>query len=173
MALKPIVAKDKDGMFLAEKKQIRKILVEWIDQLAAGNPTVALSTIARSYGFSPRRIRKLVREDQTLQDEVFGTLTAEAQFGLTKAMARGNALLESEEADPAEVRKWGEFFARYIGGGFQKQGAGNINVGMLQMVSNISLPAGFKRADARVIDDEEARRRLGEAAPGETPSDGF
>jgi hypothetical protein len=162
--LQGVVAKDLTGMHLADRVRARKALVGWIDELAEGKTDTQLAALAKREGLSLRALRKIMREDENLAKEVFGALNDEARIGLTKALAKGQEFIDRTPGVPGtdaakEVRAWAVVFAKFLGGSYERaesqQGGGILN-----LITNIQLPAGFKEVPMKVLDNEDAARRM-------------
>lgn len=163
MALQGVLAKDRDtGLYFDDQVRARRIITIWLEAvMSQGALAPKLNTLARKHGFTGSKLRKVMAADKDLREEILSQQDGELQLLLVKAVARGTGVVEDPAADEKEVRQWAEFAARYLGGGFTKGGPGGQTV-FLNYITGMSLPAGFKRARARVLTEEEANERLGD-----------
>lgn len=113
----------------SQRQRAYRALIEWVRDMDRGNPA-DVTAYAEKHRLSKRSLLKMIREDETLRNEVFAPIMVEAKIGVRLGVAAGlRALVAQDEtfgsgADASTAKRlWAEFFARLDGGGFEARKA--------------------------------------------------
>lgn len=154
MALQGVLRSNRDlgvGMYLVSRRNARRVLVRWLRRLGDGK-SVTLDKVAREEGFSPRKLRRVLRADPKLSEEFLGPLDLEAKLAMRTAVERGLDILTDEETPSTEIRLWTELFAKLLGGGFDARKSAPLLI-LQQLVPD--LPPQARHIQAKVLETKE------------------
>lgn len=140
----------------SQRQRAFRALIEWVRDLDRGQPA-DVTAYAEKHRLSKRDLLKVLREDETLRNEVFAPLAAEAKIGVRLGVAAGiRALVAADEdygsaADASTAKRlWAEFFARLDGGGFEARKSAPPVLILQQLIPD--LPPQARQIQARVLD---------------------
>lgn len=143
----------------SQRQRAFRALIEWVRDLDKGNPA-DVTAYAEKHRLSKRDLLKVLREDETLRNEVFAPLAAEAEIGVRLGVVAGiKALVASDEtygsaADASTAKRlWAEFFARLNGGSFEARKAAPPVLILQQLIPD--LPPQARQIQARVLEEPD------------------
>jgi len=166
VALKPVLEVDKNTrVYLTQRWKALRLLKAWGLHLSKGG-NLSLEKFIQACkderdpdarGISIQAVKRVLRKDDKIQDEVLQELRIEASLAMTRVMSQMNRELDTGETPPNNLVRIGEFLARYGGGQFLPQeGQAGLQVGI-----QINLPPDAHEDMVKVEHIDKAKKELG------------
>jgi hypothetical protein len=168
--LEPVVLRPPVNFTPARPREARhkwratKALMGWARDMELG-AAMNMAAYAKKQGLSRTRFWRILREDPSISEAVFGGMATQAKAVVARGIIEAWNIVNDPKGDPKEKHRWVELAARLAGGGFDKRAAPQV------VIANLipSLPPGYAHIDAAKVIEHAVVTRMDELLGEEKP----